>query len=168
MNGHKVFMAELELRSLVPSFSLLSTKGEKIDLWNYKQRSNLLLYFSDVSFERNGKLIKFVQNYPRFKELNCELVAVLSGDEGLAMELVVSEKIPFPVCADPGGEVSLKYTDPSSHAIIIIDRYGALYSQFHKVHVRDLPSIETLLSEIEYIEVQCPECGFASELETKV
>jgi peroxiredoxin Q/BCP len=160
---------ELKVRKLevIPDFSLPSNKGVSVGLWDYKHRANLAIFWFDT--DRCGdcyvKLREFVHNYSRYKELDCELLAITTASVDKVTELARDLDLPFPLLSDPSASFisRLVKADPTVGlpiaAIVVADRYGALYDFKAGDRAADLPSQEDILDSVFYVDSQCPECG---------
>jgi peroxiredoxin (alkyl hydroperoxide reductase subunit C) len=103
------------LGSPAPQFKANSTQGE-IKLEDYQGKWVILFsHPADFTPVCTTELTEFAKLYPKFKELNCELIG-LSIDSVFShiawirnMEEKFSVKIPYPIIADLGGDVAHKY-----------------------------------------------------------
>jgi hypothetical protein len=55
--------------------------------------------------------------------------------------------------ADPPGG------DPSCLLCLSPDRFGAVFAPYQSARGKKLPDIEEIVSRIDFINRQCPECG---------
>lgn len=152
-------------QKIIPYFNLPSNKGKSITPWNYKQRKHLVIYFfGGADCEECKRTLKeFAGNYPEYRRLNSEVLAIgtdsLESLAGLADEL----DLPFPVLSDETAEVTNKYTgiDPKTKmpypSIFIADRYGSLEEKWIVSNVDELPGQEEFLSILHLFELRCPE-----------
>ncbi len=128
----------LETGQIIPDFTLPGADGMPHSPWDYKQRQHLLLLFtrSSSSSETLGLLRAFAQHYSTFREGECSILAV-SPDTVIA-NLHTQEELhlPFPLLADPKGEVISRYTQWDATAgtlkpsIVLADRYTVLITMF--------------------------------------
>ena len=69
--------------------------------------------------------------------------------------------LPFPLLADPKGEVIGRYTGWDAEqkvvipSIVLADRYGTLYRQWVEEREEDLVGIEEILEELRYLNRLC-------------
>ncbi len=103
------------LGSPAPKFKANSTQGE-IKLEDYQGKWVILFsHPADFTPVCTTELVEFAKLFPKFKELNCELI-------GLSIDSVFSHlawiknieekfgvKIPYPILADLGADVAQKY-----------------------------------------------------------
>ena len=157
----------LGIHELVPLFTLPSTQGGGVKLWDYKMRKNLVILFyhgSDCTPCRE-MLTMFAENYDELAGLETGVLAISSDSLGRGEELSAECGLPYPLLSDPEGSVIGKYTywDADRAAalpsIFVTDRYGTLYYQFISDEATALPPLEEILSWLEFIQSQCPECS---------
>ena len=156
----------LEISQLVPSFTLPSSQGGEVELWDYKMRKNLLILFYHGAdcFLCIEELRILAENYEELIKLEAEVLAISS--EGLERSREVSAELglPYPLLSDPEGRVIERYTywqgekEAASPSVFITDRYGALYYQFISGEISGLPDLSEILSWLHFIQSQCPEC----------
>jgi hypothetical protein len=60
---------------------------------------------------------------------------------------------PCPEDSDPPGG------DPSCLLCLSPDRFGAVFAAYQSARGKKLPDIEEIVSRIDFINRQCPECG---------
>lgn len=148
---------------IIPAFSLPGADGIPHSPWDYKQREHLvlLLLTSFTTSEARGLLKEFKQRYRELRAEECAVLA-LSADTVIAHLRTQEElKLPFPLLADPQGEVIARYThwDHTAHlalpSIVLANRYGALYAQWIAKQEAELPSIDILLDDLQYMNKLC-------------
>jgi len=70
-------------------------------------------------------------------------------------------KLPFPLLADPTGRIIQHYTgwEATTHTVrpcvILADRYNALYEQWSADSEANLPPIQELLDNLQYMNKLC-------------
>jgi len=153
----------LQKDQIIPAFTLPGADGMPHGPWDYKQRDNLVLLFihSSEESETRGLLRTFAQHYAEFREEQCTVLAV-SADTVLAnLRTQQALNLPFPLLADPKGEVISRYTtwDSATHtltpSIVLTDRYGALYQRWQAQQEAALPPITELLVSLQYLNSIC-------------
>lgn len=153
----------LEVGQIIPAFTLPGADGMPYSPWAYKQREHLLLLFtrSTSSSETRGILRAFADEYKAFREETCAILAI-SPDTVIAhVETQEALHLPFPLLADPKGEVISRYTrwNPTGKevtpSIVLADRYGALYQQWTTEDEADLPPIAEILASLDYMNKLC-------------
>ncbi len=147
---------------IIPAFALPGADGMPHSPWDYKQRLHLILLFTRTasSNETRGLLRAFAKEYPSFREEECAILAISSGT--VIANLYTQEELhlPYPLLADPKGEVISRYTQWNANGtlsptIVLADRYNALYQQWIADSEADLPPIEELLEALRYLHKQC-------------
>ncbi len=157
----------LGIQELVPLFTLPSTQGGEVKLWDYKMRKNLVILFyhgSDCTPCRE-ELRMFAENYDELVELEAQILAISSDNLERCEELSAEYGLPYPLLSDPEGSVIKKYTywhadrAAALPSVFVTDRYGTLYYQSISDEATVLPPVEEVLSWLEFIRSQCPECS---------
>lgn len=162
------YQVKLELKKVVPWFELISTQDKIINVWDYKQKKNLvILFFQNSDCQSSRKyLLELNAYYNDFIDSKTEIIAITSDSLEKIKKLANEIGIVFPILSDKNGEVINKYTYSndsgkySMPSIFITDRFGALYFQQIAEDEKELPSIKEVLDWINFIEKQCPECPF--------
>jgi peroxiredoxin len=153
------FRAFIEIGKIIPAFTLPGSDGMPYSPWMYKQQEHLLLLIiqSTANSEARGLLKAFAREYRSFREEECALL-VISADT-VAGNLQVQEELqmPFPLLADPKGEVIRRYTGWDAEkrvvmpSIVLADRYGALFRQWVEEKEEELVNIEEILETLRYL-----------------
>jgi len=157
------FQPLIETGQIIPAFTLPGSDGMPHSPWTYQQREHLLLLFtrSTTDSETRGLLRAFAREYKSFREEECALLAI--SPDIVFVNLQAQEELnpPFPLLADPKGEVISRYTrwDGATRmvmpSIVLADRYGALYQQWIEEREADLVSIEEILEVLRYLNRLC-------------
>jgi len=153
----------LEIGHMLPAFTLPGADGMPHSPWTYKQREHLLLLFTHgtVSSEARGLLKTFAHEYKTFREEECAILATTPDTVFVNLQAQETLNLPFPLLADPKGEVISRYTQWDADnkqllpSIVLADRYNAVYQQWIAEHEENLPSIEALLVELRYMNKLC-------------
>ena len=153
----------LEQDTIIPAFSLPGPDGTPHSPWDYKQRENLLLLFSQsaTTSEGRGFLRAFAQHFGDFRAENCAILAVTADTVLANLEAQETLHLPFPLLANPDGGVIMRYTlwDGAQRkvgpCIVLANRYNALYQQWLAQRESGLPSIEELLASLRYLNSLC-------------
>ena len=153
----------LRAGEIIPAFSLPGTDGMPHSPWDYKQREHLviLLLSSFADSEAREILREFKQHYRALKEEYCATLAIAAGRVIEHLRIQEELQLPFALLADPQGEVIARYTYWDSVArtakpgLILANRYGALYAQWIAENEAELPPIEELLKDLDYLNKLC-------------
>uniref|UniRef100_A0A7C2NZC0 Redoxin domain-containing protein n=1 Tax=candidate division WOR-3 bacterium TaxID=2052148 RepID=A0A7C2NZC0_UNCW3 len=158
---------KLELQEVVPHLNLPSNKGTNVNLWDFKQRKNLILIFHHgrACSHCRKKLKGLAEAYKEIQAFEAEVLAVSFDNPDEAKVQVEEDKLPFPLLSDQNGATTARFTyiDKSRNmpfpAILITDRFGALRYQKIAEEATDLPSTVEILSKLLLIQIECPECS---------
>ena len=154
---------QLESGALLPAFTLPGADGMPHGPWDYKQHDHLLLLFAHSSATSDGRglLRAFAPRYPEFREEQCAILAVTADTVIANLQAQDELRLPFPLLADPTGSVNQRYTqwDATTRlltpSIVLADRYNAVYQQWTADNEADLPRIEELLEDLQYLNKLC-------------
>ena len=153
----------LERDSIIPAFSLPGADGMPHSPWDYKQRENLVLLFtqSATTNEGRGLLRTFAQHFQNFREEDCALLAITADTVISNLETQEALHLPFPLLADPKGGAIARYTvwdstqKKAEPCIVLANRYNAVYQQWLAERESDLPTIEELVESLRYLNSLC-------------
>lgn len=153
----------LRMGEVIPAFSLPGADGMPHSPWDYKQREHLILILlaKATSSEAHGILREFKRRYRDLREEECAVLVLTT--ETVMTHLRVQEELqlPFALLADPQGEAMARYTYRDSatgrplSSIVLANRYGAFYAQWIAEHEAELPSIDVLLEDLQYMNKLC-------------
>jgi len=91
--------SKLHLQELVPPFELPSNGGEKVNLWDYKMRKNLVILFHHggrCSLCRM-RLRSFAEHYKDVSDRESEILAISSDDLETNRRLAIELDLPYPL-----------------------------------------------------------------------
>ncbi|MEO7021537.1 MAG: redoxin domain-containing protein [Ktedonobacteraceae bacterium] len=153
----------LQPGDIVPAFSLPGADGMPHSPWDYKQREHLvIILLSRVGTnEARGILKELKRQYSALREECCAVLAVAANTVIENLHAQEALQLPFALLADPRGEVIARYTywdEPARQAqpsIVLADRYGTLYEQWIARNEAELPSIDILLKDLQYLNKLC-------------
>ena len=153
----------IETGQIIPAFSLPGADGMSHSPWDYKQREHLILLFLDsaTSSQTRGVLRTFAKSYSAIREEQCSALAISPDTVLVNLQTQDELHLPFPLLADPKGEVLSHYTMWNSATgklnpgIVLADRYNALYQLWTAERESDLPPIEELLESLRYLNRLC-------------
>lgn len=100
----------LDVGSPAPDFQAQTTDGRTVSLDDFAGR-HLVLYFYPKAFTPGctKEARRFRDNYSELKELGAEVLGVSIDDHATQCRFAESERVTFPLVADPGGELSRKF-----------------------------------------------------------
>jgi peroxiredoxin len=167
-NREETFMSEqhqpfLHAGEIVPAFSLPGADGMPHSPWDYKQRENLviILLTTSTTSEARGLLKEFKRQYPELREEYCAVLVVTANTVIEQLRAQEELQLPFALLADPQGTVLKRYTSwddgtrMARPSIVLTNRYGALRAQWIAANEAELPPIETVLSDLQYLNTLC-------------
>lgn len=157
------YVPKLHPEDILPAFTLPGADGMPHSPWNYKQREHLVLLFlpSATSNETRGLLGAFAREYTAFREEYCAILAITPATVIANLAIQEELNLPFPLLADPKGDVTTRYTYRDSTngtiipSIVLADRYNAVYRQWVAEQAANVPPIKEILASLEYINKLC-------------
>lgn len=153
----------LRVGEVIPAFSLPGADGMPHSPWDYKQREHLILILltSATTSEARGVLREFKQRYRSLREEECAVLALTTDPVVTHLQTQEELHLPFSLLADPQGQVITRYTFWDNAArtalpsIVLANRYGAFYAQWFAQQEAELPSIDVLLEDLQYMNTLC-------------
>jgi len=139
-------------RCAIPPFSLPRADGTRVSAWDYRQRSNLLIFFHHGLACAGCRAIlgDLAKNLGRYLSEETAVLAIGPDDAAAAEHL--------PLLIDPSCETA-RHCGLMPPALVIADRYGEIWSAWTGGEAHDLPDQEQVLMWVERLEMQCEECG---------
>ena len=164
---------KLRTGQLIPNFRLLAAnRNGQVGPWDYKQHRNLvLLFLRSAECEKCKQLLREIaEHYGDYEQKEAEVLAISTDEIACLRQLSQGLSLPFPVLSDSDGKVTdlyLKHPEEVSEktsdvAILVADRWGALFSNKRIEIDYDKPVEAEVREWLEFIELQCEEC-FPSE-----
>ena len=144
-------------------FTLRSTHGHLVGLSNYRDRSAVVPILSDGTPEADTLMRDSARQYDEIRKKGAEVLAIVCGSREEALSIEKRLTVPFPVLLDEGEKLhrELGAMDEHEHcasAVYVIDRFGEVFASYRAVKGDALPDVGKILSRIEFISFQCPEC----------
>ena len=152
-------------RHLMPDFTLSSSDGKQVSLYDYRGRANVLLLFAGrvQDSAEHPLLSALLMRYREITDTDSEAVVVVAESVGRAEEFHRKMHFPFPVLSDPDmrvhklvGAVGAQAVPAS--ALYITDRFLEVFAAWRTGIGDRLPDISDVLSWLTYLDSQCPEC----------
>ena len=140
-------------------FSLPDATGQPVQLWQYLQRSNILLFFHhgfgcDACRAILQELAAQADAYRREETV----VLAIGPDQPAETQHVASHlALPFPLLSDPAAQILDQY-ELGLPSLIIADRWGEIWAAWSGGQEHRMPSDQDILEWLAFIEAQCPEC----------
>jgi peroxiredoxin len=150
---------------LMPDFTLSSSCGKQVSLYDYRGRSNLVLFCAGRTKDSaDGPLLSaLAKRYGEIAETDSEVLVVLAESVAQADEYRRKMKFPFPVLSDPDARVHNTVGASGAQAVpapalYITDRFLEVFAVWRTGAGDGLPDISDVLSWLNYLDSQCPEC----------
>ena len=140
-------------------FALPDAAGRTVQLWQYLQRSNVVLFFHhgvDCA-ACHAVLQELATHTDAFSQEETAVLAVGPGQLAENQQLADQAEYPFPLLSDSTGQTAaqLELDIPS---LVIADRWGEIWAAWLGGADHRLPSGQEILQWLVFIEAQCPEC----------
>jgi peroxiredoxin len=148
---------------MFPEFVLPTIDGAPVDLERYRARSNLVIMLAGD--ERGPATTSLLIDLVALKaELAAEVAQVVLVLATRADATRRSEPWPFPVLVDAGALIHHRIgaTDALGRpvpALFITDRFREIYAAWMPAEHAVMPSATEVMEWLEFINIQCPECG---------
>jgi peroxiredoxin len=146
---------------LIRNFSLVSNRGENIRLSSFRGQSNLALVFPGHSDAMRGFLEELQRHGREFSEQDTVVVAIVPcGYE--EQTIPIEENSPILVLYDKSHAVHQRSgAFENGHPVPLVyltDRFGEIVFAYVAPEHSMPPRFEEILSTLEFINHQCPEC----------
>jgi len=163
----KTILDKIKLNEVVPYLNLPSTKNGNVNLWDLKQRKNLIIVFYHGSqcTHCKKKLKELARVYAKAQELDAEILAVSFDSLAKTRNYAKKVGITFPLVSDQNREATERFTYQDEErkapypSLFITDRFGVLRYQKIAQEADGLPDTKEILSWLLLIQTECPECS---------
>jgi len=140
-------------------FALPDATGRTVQLWQYLQRSNVVLFFyHGVDCTACTTILQELaaQRDAYFQE---ETAVLAIGPDQPAENQQLADRLghPFPLLSDPP-EQTVAQQELDTPSLVIADRWGEIWAAWAGGADHRLPSGQDILQWLVFIEAQCPEC----------
>jgi len=161
------FQERLKLGEVVPNLNLPSNRNGNVNLWDLRQRKNLVIFFYHGIYCAHcvAKLKELSEIYANAIGLETETLGISFDNLEKLRKYAKRLGIPFHLLSDEKSEATetFTYTDPENNvpvpSIFITDRFGVLRYQKIASEAHELPDGKEILSWLILIETECPECS---------
>jgi peroxiredoxin len=150
---------------LMPDFTLSSSDGKQVSLYDYRGRSDLVLFFAGRTKDSTDSplLSALAKRCGEIAETDSEVVVVLAESVAQADEFMRMIYFPASVLSDPDMRVHKMVGASGAQAIpaaalYITDRFLEVFAVWRTGSGDRLPDITDVLSWLTYLDSQCPEC----------
>jgi peroxiredoxin len=108
-------------------------------------------------------LRELAESYEEYRQLNAEILVVITSELEQLSQLKNVLKLPFPLLSNPDASVLDSYAEGGiaarlEFAVLIADRWGELFSKTIGSEIKNLPAETEIRDWLAFIELQCPEC----------
>ena len=144
-------------------FTLRSTHGQLVGLSNYRDRSAVVLILSDGTPEADTLMRDYARQYDEIRKRDAEVLAIVCGSREEVIGIEKRLTVPLPALLDEGEKLHRELGAMDEHgycaaAVYVIDRFSEVFASYRAVNGDALPDVSEILSRIEFISFQCPEC----------
>lgn len=145
-------------RQYLRDFELTSTLGCPVRLADYRGRASLVLILSGQQLNAGDLLLEAARRYPEIRGKDAEVLAILCSPRELNLATAPAFSYPYPILLDDTGKLHRELGAVDSTAIYITDRFGEVFARYIASEGEPLPQFGEILSRLEFISFQCPEC----------
>lgn len=147
---------------MIRDFTLASNRGENIRISNFRGQSNLALVFPGHSDVMRGFLEEVQRRGRTFSEQDTVVVAIVPCGQD-EQNFPIEKNSPILVFYDKTHAVYRISGAMDEHGCLVplvylTDRFGEIVSTYISPGHSMPPTLEELLSTLEFINHQCPEC----------
>lgn len=151
---------------LLPDIALLTAEGRQVRLSDYRGRSNLVLILGGTLDDNN--LLRLLEEISgrraEMEDEEAEAVLILLKPEAAQAMPKLEKDGSFVILPDGTGRAhrvfgALGDDGSGAPAVLIADRYGEIFAEYHARQTPGLPGINDVLQWLAFINSQCPECG---------
>ena len=141
------------------SFTLPDAAGRSVQLWQYLQRSNVVLFFChEVACAACTTILQELAAHMDAYSQEETAVLVIGPDQPAENQRLAAQLgHPFPLLSDPAGQ-TIAQQGLDTPSLVIADRWGEIWAAWAGGTDHRLPSGQDILQWLMFIEAQCPEC----------
>jgi len=146
-----------------PDLVLTTASGRRVQLSDYRGRSNLVLLFTDEQRATAELLAEVARSYDQFKATEAAIIAVGQCPKHECARIEGQLRLPFALLSDEDGRIhsAVGASDQRGHAaaaVYVTDRYGEVFAAYRTRDGQALPGAAEILNWLGFINIQCPEC----------
>jgi peroxiredoxin len=140
-------------------FTLSDSTGQPVQLWQYLQRSNVVLFFHHGinCTACEAFLQELAAHLDAYRQEEAAVLAIGPDEPAENRQQAARLRHPFPFLSDPAGRV-IAQQGLASPSLIIADRWGDIWAAWLGGTNHQFPSRQDILQWLSFIEAQCPEC----------
>lgn len=147
---------------LLRDFSLETASGKKVSLSDYRGRASLVLVFPGD--EKISKLLSVLAIHDaEIKQQEAEVLVIGWPGHDRLQESKDQPHVPYAVLIDRDGRLRERFGAVDAQgcacsAVYITDRFAEVFAAYRKRDGQKLPTFTEILSWLEFVNSQCPEC----------
>ncbi len=130
---------QMAVGDFAPDFILKDQHGSLVKLSDYKNKSNVVLFFypKDDTPGCTAEVCSFRDNYEGFKSSGAEVIGISSDDSASHFKFAAKHHLPYTLLSDHGGKVRKLFGVPTSLIFLpgrvtyIIDKQGVIRHVFN-------------------------------------
>jgi peroxiredoxin len=149
---------------VIRDFQLFSGEGQPVLLSEIRGHSNMVLVFAGKSGAAGNLLSELSLHRAELAANEARPLAIVAATREQAVELRAELHLNFEVLADESGELHRSVgaegqAEGICPAVFVTDRFGEVFAVYRAANGTVLPGMTEILSWLEFINRQCPECG---------
>lgn len=110
INSISVFSQKIKEKDSAPIFQVVDSKGDTINIENYKGKKVFLTFFRYASCPVcNFRMNEIIQNYEAIQLKGYEFIAVFESTNETLQQYLIENQVPFPIIGDPDLILYKKY-----------------------------------------------------------
>lgn len=143
-------------------FALTDSDGRIVDLWGYRQRLNFVLFFHHGAScpSCRSMLELLAERVTTFRDAEAAVLGIGLHDVAESRRMASAIGFAFPLLSDPSGQAVAKQ-GLEIPSVVVSDRYGEIWAAWSGGQQHALPDGAEIERWLEFVELQCPECGVA-------
>lgn len=138
-------------RQCLRDFALRSVEGRTVRFSDYRGNASAVLILSDGGTEAEELMSAAARDYQKIRGLNAEVIAIVRSSG-------MKQQLPYPVLVDEDGRVFRELGAVDAAAVYVTDQFGEVFAVYRSAEGERLPNFSEVLSRLEFISFQCPEC----------
>ena len=143
---------------MVPLFYLPAVGGGQSGPASLRSKYNMVLVFVERGVEGEAYLQALSAAYREIQADQARALAVVPLPLEDAARLAARLTLPYALLADDGGATTLRMLGEGNRAALCVaDRYGQAFYVELAPTAASLPSVQTAMDWLDYIQIQCPE-----------
>jgi peroxiredoxin len=141
------------------AFILPDSTRRPVQLWDYLQRSNVMLFFHHGGncAACEAFLHELGTQLDTYRQEETAIIAIGPDKPAQSQQLADRPGHPFPCLSDPAGHI-IAQQSLTPPALIIADRWGEIWAAWPCGPDHQFPSQQDILQWLSFIQAQCPEC----------